>query len=825
MFNQYPYLNENDLNLDYLLRRMKNLEQTVAQFVALETVTFSDPIKWDITKQYPKSNIVLDNSGDAYLSKQAVPAGVQLSNTDYWLEIFNFTAYIKAFDSNLTYNIEQNTERASKAYIVGDWLLIDDILYKVIAAISADELFVIDTNIERFTVEDFIKAWINYANGLIVQYKNDIDASELAYKNAIDASELEFTTNLTNLFNQAVAGVTVDSEVLLSRVGWNGFTYSTLADALHAQIGGIIKGIIGNDLLPESVRISQLKNCIYLTDNLYDKDNVESGRIDENGFITSNASYVSTDYIKVEPSTEYYVYGTQSNGTPYNARSVAEYDENCNLIAQADYVETSFTTSATTAYVRMTIDYSRRNSGYLGTVARDNASRDYDARFNKDFINYDFAANDSAVASLTAESNKHVTNFVQIPIPSAFTWQNSPIKDKLHQDFKGNCYCNLDIEDYKNVGGRTYYVDYLNGDDSNNGLVPANAFKTMNKAYTQIDIDTMILLPGVFPSNGNLRAVPITKNINIIGIGDVYIDSSTPLDPFTQTAGYSYIYEQPAGTVLDLYDITGKDKNGDVWKYTKVTSLAECEALPASYYHAGGILYVHCFDDRAPQLRELWRTSDMTAFTIEGSCNVYLENLTIFGGETCIRAHAESVSDIINVYANKCAFMGSKNNSYDAVMMQGTTLTIFKDCKALYSKKDGFNYHERGGIIPKAIEINCTGKYNGTSGESSHQGSTIHDGGSIIRINGVYNDNCGSNIADQGTNTESFNINCVCYNSKANYNSQNVNYYAYNDVTMFVDSCVGFSSYYNVGGAGNKYVRNYHFTGELSAVGEEPTIY
>lgn len=239
MFNQYPYINEQDLNLDYILRRMKNLEETVAQFVALETVTFADPIKWNITSQYPKSTIVLDNTGNAYISKQAVPAGVQLSNTDYWLEIFNFTAYIKAFDSNLTYNIEQNTERASKAYIVGDWLLLDDILYKVIAAISADELFVIDTNIERFTVEEFIKAWIQYANGLIVQYKNDIDASELAYRNQLALDISNTTASLQAQLDLAIAGATVDSEVINARLGADGVTYPTLGDAIRTQISNL----------------------------------------------------------------------------------------------------------------------------------------------------------------------------------------------------------------------------------------------------------------------------------------------------------------------------------------------------------------------------------------------------------------------------------------------------------------------------------------------------------------------------------------------------------------------------------------------------------
>ena len=232
----FPHTHMYDSDLREILAQMQKLKEIVNTFVVTNTVELADPIQWNIASQYTKNKIVLDNVGNAYLSKQPIPAGIELDNEDYWLEIFNYTQYVKSFNSNLTYNIEENTTRASKDYEVGDWLVLDDLLYKVIVDIEEDELFIIDTNIERFTVEEFCRAWVDYTDTLIQQYKNDIDASELQYKNDIDASELAFTTNLQNLFNQAVAGVTVDSEILLARVGWNGYTYSTLANAIQTQI-------------------------------------------------------------------------------------------------------------------------------------------------------------------------------------------------------------------------------------------------------------------------------------------------------------------------------------------------------------------------------------------------------------------------------------------------------------------------------------------------------------------------------------------------------------------------------------------------------------
>lgn len=56
-----------------------------------EIVHYADPIQWDITAQYTTNTVVVDpQTGDAYISKQPVPQNIPLSNTEYWLPIFNY---------------------------------------------------------------------------------------------------------------------------------------------------------------------------------------------------------------------------------------------------------------------------------------------------------------------------------------------------------------------------------------------------------------------------------------------------------------------------------------------------------------------------------------------------------------------------------------------------------------------------------------------------------------------------------------------------------------------------------------------------------------
>lgn len=57
---------------------------------------FADPAEWNSTRTYEPLTIVL-NEGNSYTSRQFVPVGVELTNTDYWLETGNYNAQIEKY--------------------------------------------------------------------------------------------------------------------------------------------------------------------------------------------------------------------------------------------------------------------------------------------------------------------------------------------------------------------------------------------------------------------------------------------------------------------------------------------------------------------------------------------------------------------------------------------------------------------------------------------------------------------------------------------------------------------------------------------------------
>lgn len=91
MFNKYPYTDFHELNLDWILKLIRQLEHSMSEFEAMNKITFDGA--WDITKQYPAWCIVNDN-GAGYISIQPVPAGMPLTNNDYWRGVVDYTATI-----------------------------------------------------------------------------------------------------------------------------------------------------------------------------------------------------------------------------------------------------------------------------------------------------------------------------------------------------------------------------------------------------------------------------------------------------------------------------------------------------------------------------------------------------------------------------------------------------------------------------------------------------------------------------------------------------------------------------------------------------------
>ena len=86
-FNQFPYSNFHELNLDWILEQMQQLHSNWDLFTALNKITFRGD--WAIDKQYPAWSVV-KNGNMGYLSIVNVPAGIVITNEKYWLHVVDY---------------------------------------------------------------------------------------------------------------------------------------------------------------------------------------------------------------------------------------------------------------------------------------------------------------------------------------------------------------------------------------------------------------------------------------------------------------------------------------------------------------------------------------------------------------------------------------------------------------------------------------------------------------------------------------------------------------------------------------------------------------
>ena len=138
-FNEFPNTRTYDSDLGWLISAVSKMQEDME---GMEKITYHDPIGWNISTQYEKNTVVKDPLTDVlYLSSQPVPAGVSLTNTDYWIAIGDFSYTIQYLKDAICTTDEGDSLTATRSYSVGDFLWWSDKLYKAIAVIHVGDAF------------------------------------------------------------------------------------------------------------------------------------------------------------------------------------------------------------------------------------------------------------------------------------------------------------------------------------------------------------------------------------------------------------------------------------------------------------------------------------------------------------------------------------------------------------------------------------------------------------------------------------------------------------------------------------------------------------
>lgn len=388
-------------------------------------------------------------------------------------------------------------------------------------------------------------------------------------------------------------------------------------------------------------------------------------------------------------------------------------------------------------------------------------------------------------------------NMQPVTAPVGFEWQDHPLVNKIFTDGLGNYFIrDFDLSKFKPLGN-VYYVDPKNGDDSKDGLTLETAFRRFETALNKVDATVIKLAEGIHFRSSQQLTIDRDLSVEALDGHDVYFSNSQGPD-FVHHEGNVFVAEGTTGGYMFL-DPSRRDKNGDWVKYTQLTSLSQVENNPGSYAKINGNTYIHTYDSSIPKRdTNFVRLALFDNIRIEGSIRFYMKGIKLIGGETVFSAENTGVGSM-EIFVEDCSFQYTSSAAHNVVWIKSADMCVFKNCSANDGLKDGFNYAQReGGVPTRAIEINCVAKRNGTEGSDGDQGSTQHQGGKIIRINGVYAGNHGANIADTHAGTQSWNLGCIAYNPLAASLNRRFNYHRLNG-DMWVEGCLG----YNVNGGEN----------------------
>ena len=158
-------------DIGWLVDKLLSFETELNTAIDLKTIHYADPIQWDITTQYAPNTVVVDpKTGTAYMSKVPVPPGILLTNTDYWVVIFNYQRIYDKIMSGIAFNDKDNLN-ATKDLTINDLVWYGGDLYRCIRAIPKGTTYIPGTNLTPTTIEECLETY--YGNDRAANVLND----------------------------------------------------------------------------------------------------------------------------------------------------------------------------------------------------------------------------------------------------------------------------------------------------------------------------------------------------------------------------------------------------------------------------------------------------------------------------------------------------------------------------------------------------------------------------------------------------------------------------------------------------------------------------
>lgn len=313
------------------------------------------------------------------------------------------------------------------------------------------------------------------------------------------------------------------------------------------------------------------------------------------------------------------------------------------------------------------------------------------------------------------------------------------------------------------------FVDPVNGNNTNSGILREDAFKTIPFAISNGHrliimlsgfYDRSATCPDLSDTDAQLRPLLLLADAGAKVVWSS-ADSAT-LYNWTPDGG---LFKCSRSNTLSVLDISVEDPITGYLEFKNVDSVELCRSTLDSWFLDGSDLYVNTRG--VPPSENIKICLSSTLGTLSPSVDIpyfYVEGVDSYtnnprGGVT-IRSNTVDQFNTVGYLKNVRSFNNKLGN---AISLESIKKSFAQNCFGGNCKSDALNYHTTYAGFEKmeAVEINCSSLNTGGDfpAEVSSNGSTAHDGIKIVRFGGNFDLSRGSTVIDVNEGTMSLNLN------------------------------------------------------------------